>query len=211
VLGADDGLVSTAALLIGVAASGANRSSILTAGVAALTAGAMAMAIGEWVSVSAQADTEQADRLRESSELHDHPEAELRELTSIYVRRGLGPELAARVAAELQATDPLGAHLRDELGHTPTSAARPVQAAATSAVSFAAGAAVPLLTASVGPPGARSVVIAAVTLLALCALGALGAALGGARRWRATLRVGIGGAAAMALTYAVGALFGGVT
>jgi VIT1/CCC1 family predicted Fe2+/Mn2+ transporter len=211
VLGADDGLVSTAALLIGVAASGAARTSILTAGVAALTAGAMAMAIGEWVSVSAQADTERADRLREGSELAEDPELELRELTSIYRRRGLPPELAGEVAAALHAHDPLGAHLRDELGHTPATAARPLQAAATSAASFALGAAIPLLTAAVSPPGPRSAVIAAVTLAALCVLGALGAVLGGARRLRATLRVGIGGAAAMALTYGVGALFGAVT
>jgi len=211
VLGADDGLVSTAALLIGVAASGASRNSILTAGVAALSAGAMAMAIGEWVSVSAQADTERADRARERSELAQDPEAELRELTSLYQARGLPPELAAQVAASLHASDPLGAHLRDELGHTPSTAAKPFQAAAASAASFAVGAAIPLLTAAIGPAGSRMAVIAAITLAALCALGALGALLGGARRLRATLRVGAGGAVAMAVTYGIGFLFGAGT
>ena len=141
VLGADDGLVSTAALLVGVAASGATRNAILTAGVAALSAGAMAMAIGEYVSVSAQADTETADRRREEAELAADPESELSELTAIYERRGLPSELAAEVAAALQQADPLAAHLRDELGQTEAGAARPLQAAIASAASFAAMAA----------------------------------------------------------------------
>jgi len=208
VLGADDGLVSTAALLVGVAASGASRSAILTAGVAALTAGAMAMAIGEYVSVSAQADTEAADRRREETELATDPESELRELTAIYERRGLPPGLASEVAAVLQEQDPLAAHLRDELGQTEAGAAKPLQAALASAASFAVGAVIPLLTAAVTPAGPRTMVIAAVTLVALCVLGVVGARLGGAPPLRAALRVGIGGALALAVTYGVGALFG---
>jgi len=208
VLGADDGLVSTAALLVGVAASGASRNAILTAGVAALSAGAMAMAIGEYVSVSAQADTESADRRREEAELADDPEAELLELTAIYERRGLAPGLASEVATALQDADPLAAHVRDELGQTPAGTARPFQAAAASAASFAAGAVIPLIVAAVAPSGPRSAVIAAVTLVALCLLGVLGATLGGAPRTRAALRVGIGGALALAVTYGIGALFG---
>jgi len=211
VLGADDGLVSTAALLVGVVASGASRNAILTAGVAALSAGAMAMAIGEYVSVSAQADTEAADRRRERGELAADPEAELRELTAIYERRGLSPKLAADVAVALQEEDPLTTHLRDELGHTEASAARPLQAAVASAASFAAGAILPLLTAALTPAGPRIVVIAAVTLVALCALGVVGAALGGAPRARGALRVGVGGALALAVTYGIGALFGSAT
>ncbi len=208
VLGADDGLVSTAALLVGVAASGAHRSALLTAGVAALSAGAMAMAIGEYVSVSAQADTERADRRREASELAADPEAEVHELTEIYQRRGLPLELAAQVAAALHEKDPLEAHLRDELGHTQESAARPLQAGLASAASFAVGACVPLIAAALTPAGPRVTIIAAVTLLALCALGVVGATLGSAPRLRGALRVGVGGALALALTYGVGALFG---
>jgi len=208
VLGADDGLVSTAALLVGVAASGAGRNAILTAGVAALSAGAMAMAIGEYVSVSAQADTETADRRREEAELAADPESELSELTAIYERRGLPPDLALQVATVLQDADPLTAHLRDELGQTEAGAARPLQAAAASAASFAAGALIPLLVAALAPAGGRSAVIAIVTLVALCALGVVGAALGGAPRTRAAVRVGVGGALALAVTYGIGALFG---
>ncbi len=211
VLGADDGLVSTAALLVGVAASGATKNAILTAGVAALSAGAMAMAIGEYVSVSAQADTEAADRSREERELANNPKAELQELISIYRERGLTPELAADVATALQERDPLAAHLRDELGFTETSKARPIQAAAASAASFAAGATIPLVTAAISPTGSRSIVIAGVTLAALCILGVLGAAMGGAPRLRGALRVGIGGALALTVTYGVGALFGSAT
>ena len=208
VLGADDGLVSTAALLVGVAASGASRNAILTAGVAALSAGAMAMAIGEYVSVSAQADTETADRRREEAELAADPEWELSELTAIYERRGLPPELASEVAAVLQKADPLAAHLRDELGQTEAGAARPLQAAIASAASFAAGAIIPLVVAALTPAGGRSAIIAMVTLVALCVLGVVGAALGGAPRTRAAVRVGVGGALALAVTYGIGALFG---
>lgn len=208
VLGADDGLVSTAALLVGVAASGATKNSILTAGVAALSAGAMAMALGEYVSVSAQADTETADRNREERELIDNPKAELHELTSIYRERGLSPELAAEVAAALQERDSLTAHLRDELGFSDASRARPIQAAAASAASFAAGAAIPLITAALSASRSRSVVIAGITLGALCILGVVGAAIGGAPRLRGALRVGLGGALALTVTYGVGALFG---
>ncbi len=211
VLGADDGLVSTAALLVGVAASGAGRNAILTAGVAAVSAGAMSMAIGEYVSVSAQADTEAADRRREEDELAADPSAELRELTTIYENRGLPHELAAEVAATLHAQDPLAAHLRDELGHTEAGAARPIQAAVTSAASFAVGAIIPLLAAALAPSGIRTVVIAVITLVALCVLGVVGAALGSAPRVRGALRVGVGGALALALTYGIGALFGSAT
>ena len=208
VLGADDGLVSTAALLVGVAAAGASRNAILTAGVAALSAGAMAMAIGEYVSVSAQADTERADRRREEQELAADPDAELHELTNIYVDRGLTQDLASQVAAALHAKDPLGAHLRDELGHTEAGAARPLQAAAASAASFAVGAAAPLLSAAFAPSVIRTAIIVAVTLSALCVLGVVGAALGSAPRVRGALRVCVGGALALAVTYAIGALFG---
>ena len=210
-LGADDGLVSTAALLIGVAASGASRNAVLTAGIAALTAGAMAMAIGEWVSVSAQADTEQADRRLEQHELADYPEQELHELISIYRGRGLPDDLATQVATALQAHDPLGSHLRDELGHSSATAARPFQASVASAASFAVGAAVPLVTAALSPAGARTALIATITLVALCALGALGAVLGEARQLRAAVRVGVGGVLAMSVTYGFGALFGAAT
>ena len=208
VLGADDGLVSTAALLVGVAASGASKNAILTAGIAALSAGAMAMAIGEYVSVSAQADTEAADRSREEQELANNPKAELQELISIYRDRGLSPELAAEVGTALQEHDSLTAHLRDELGLTETSKARPIQAAVASAASFATGAVIPLVTAALSPGRSRSIVIAGVTLAALCVLGVVGAAMGGAPRLRGALRVGIGGALALAVTYGVGALFG---
>ncbi len=211
VLGADDGLVSTAALLVGVAASGAGRNAILTAGVAALSAGAMAMAIGEYVSVSAQADTERADRRRERDELAADPQGELRELTAIYQERGLPSELASEVAAALHAKDPLGAHLRDELGHTAAGAARPLQAAVASAASFAVGATIPLLAAALTSSSIRTAVIATLTLFALCVLGVVGAALGSAPRLRGALRVGIGGALALALTYGIGALFGTAT
>lgn len=208
VLGADDGIVSTAALLVGVAASGASRSAILTAGVASLSAGAMSMAIGEYVSVSAQADTEKADRRREEEELALDPEAELHELTSIYQERGLPFELAAEVAAALHAKDPLTAHLRDELGHTEAGAARPLQAAVVSAASFAVGAVIPLLAAAVTPSGIRTVVIAVLTLVALCVLGVVGAALGNAPRVQGALRVGVGGALALVVTYGIGSLIG---
>lgn len=173
---------------------------ILTAGVGAVSAGAMAMAIGEYVSVCAQADTGTADRRREEAELTADPESDLSELTSICERRGLPPELASEVAAALQEADPLGRHLRDELGQSEAGVARPPQAAGASAASFAAGAINPLLVAELAPAGPRSAVIATVTLVALCVLGAVGAGLGGAPRTRAAVRVDVGGALALAVT-----------
>lgn len=208
VLGADDGLVSTAALLVGLVAAGAARTALITAGVAALTAGASAMAIGEYVSVSAQADAERADTRREEAELLADPDSELAELVRIYEERGLEPELAATVAQSLHRNDALQAHLRDELGHAEQSRARPAQAAGVSAVSFALGSLIPLLTAVLAPAGARTVAIAAVTIVSMCTLGAVGARLGGAPPVRGALRVGIGGSAALAITYGVGLALG---
>ena len=207
-LGANDGILSTGALLLGVAGAGASRSALLTAGVAGLTAGAMSMGIGEYVSVSTQSDTERADRAKEEEELADDPEAETAELRNIYEARGLPRDLAQQVADTLMATDPLGAHLRDELGLTETLAARPMQAAASSLASFAVGAAIPLLVAVLIPAAGRAVAIAAATIVGVVLLGATGAALGGADRWRGALRVGVGGTAALALTYGIGLLFG---
>ena len=210
VLGADDGILSTASLMIGVAASGAARAAVLTAGLAGLVAGAAAMAIGEYVSVSSQADAEAADRAREAAELREDPARELDELRRIYVSRGLSDDLAAQVAGALHRADPLGSHLRDELGHTPAGRARPAQASGVSALSFFLGGAVPVVTAALASAGVRSAAVAAVALVALAALGALGARLGGAALARGTLRVGIGGAMAMAITYGIGQLLGTV-
>jgi VIT1/CCC1 family predicted Fe2+/Mn2+ transporter len=203
VLGANDGLLSTAGVLVGVVAAGAGRSVVGATGVAALVAGAASMAVGELSSVSSQRDAEEADLRVEARELVETPRAELRELTQIYVRRGLDPALAAAVAAQLTAHGALEAHARDELGLDPDHLARPVQAAASSAASFAVGALVPLVVALAAPAAA----IVAVTLVGLAALGALGARLGGAPPLRPALRVAVGGAAAMALTAAVGTLF----
>ncbi len=208
VLGADDGLVSTAALLVGLIAAGATRSALLTAGVAALTAGACAMAIGEYVSVSAQADTERADRRRESAELVADPERELDELTQIYQDRGVPPGLAKEVAEALHRQDALEAHLRDELGQSGHSMARPVQAAGASAASFAVGAVIPLGAAALAATGARTVVVVLVTVASMCLLGAVGARLGGAPAVRGALRVGVGGSLALAITYSVGLALG---
>jgi VIT1/CCC1 family predicted Fe2+/Mn2+ transporter len=208
VLGADDGLVSTAALLVGIVAAGATRSALLTAGVAALSAGASAMAIGEYVSVSAQADTEQADLHREQGELQADPTSELRELSQIYEDRGLSPELAASVAEELHRHDALQAHLRDELGQAEQSKARPLQAAGVSAASFATGAIIPLVAAALSPATGRTLIIASVTIVSMCLLGALGARLGGAPPLRGALRVGIGGSVALGITYGVGLALG---
>ena len=208
VLGADDGILSTASLMIGVAASGSGRSAVLTAGLAGLAAGASAMAIGEYVSVGSQADTEAADRAREARELRDDPAAEREELRRIYVERGLPLELAAQVAESLHRQDPLAAHLRDELGHTPTSVARPLQASVASAGSFAIGAVLPVAAAAVAPSSVRSLVVALAALVALVGLGALGAILGGADLRRGILRVGLGGLIAMAITYGIGQLVG---
>lgn len=208
VLGANDGILSTGALLIGVAGAGGSRTAVLTAGVAGLVAGALSMGIGEYVSVSTQADVERADRALEAAELEEDPVAETAELKNIYVARGLSEDLARQVAESLMETDPLGAHLRDELGHSEEFAARPVQAALSSTASFGVGAAVPLAAATLAGGGVRSLAITAATLVAMVALGALGAALGGAPRVRGALRVGIGGGAALALTFVVGSLFG---
>lgn len=208
VLGANDGLVSTASLIVGVAAANAARADMLLAGVAGLAAGAMAMAAGEYVSVSSQSDTELADMARERAELASQPEFELRELAEIYVGRGLTPDLAAQVARQLTDHDALGAHLRDELGISEITSARPVQAGLTSAISFAAGASLPLLTALVAPLPQIVVVVAGTSLLFLVVLGALSARVGGAPVLKAATRVAFWGALAMAITAAVGRFFG---
>ena len=207
VLGANDGLLSVSSLILGVAASGASRSSILLAGVAALVAGALSMAAGEYVSVSSQRDTEVADLALEARELADDPEGELRELALIYEGRGLTPELARRVAEQLSRGDSLAAHARDELGLADARMARPWQAAWASAAAFTVGAGVPVLFA-LTPEGVRAPLVVGVTLVALCLLGAVGARLGGAPIGRAALRVALWGAGAMALTAAIGALVG---
>lgn len=206
VLGADDGIVSTASLMLGVTAAHASRSAILTAGMAGLAAGAMAMAAGEFVSVASQRDTEHADLSRERQELASVPGEELDELTGLYVARGVDPALARSVAEQLTAADALGAHARDELGLAETTRARPGQAAAASAAAFALGAVLPLLALLVAPATGRGWVIVAVALVSLGVLGRLGAAAGGARWLRPTLRIVVGGALAMAVTAAVGYL-----
>lgn len=208
VLGANDGVVSVASLVVGVAAGGAPRSGILLSGIAGLTAGAMSMAAGEYVSVQSQADTEEADLGRERRELADEPEAELAELTSIYVERGLDAELAGRVAAQLTAGDALTAHARDELGITETLRARPVQAALASAAAFAVGAVLPVVPAIVAPAEWVTRLTVATTLVALTLLGSVAAYAGGASVVRGALRVTFWGALAMALTAGVGKLFG---
>ncbi len=208
VLGANDGIVSTASLIVGVAAAGASREAILVAGVAGLVAGAMSMAAGEYVSVSSQSDTEQADLARERGELASQPEFELEELAGIYAKRGLTPELARQVAEQLTAKDALGAHARDELGISDFTRARPVQAALTSAATFAAGAGLPLLLAGAWPRAGLELAVCAASLLFLAGLGALGARTGGAGMWRAAGRVTLWGALAMAATAGVGSLFG---
>lgn len=208
VLGANDGILSVSSLVLGVAASGASSSAIVTAGIAGLVAGALSMAAGEYVSVSSQRDTEQADLRLEERELSDDPAGELRELTGIYERRGLPAELAEEVAVALSEGDVLRAHARDELGLDEERSARPLQAAGASALSFACGAALPLIAVGVVSGGARAVVCVVVTLLALVVLGDLGARLGGAPRLRATIRVVFWGAAAMAITSGIGAVVG---
>jgi VIT1/CCC1 family predicted Fe2+/Mn2+ transporter len=208
VLGADDGLVSTAALVVGLVASGAARIAIVTASVAALVAGSLAMSIGEYVSVSTQADTEKADRLREAAELEGDPDQELLELQHIYESRGLSSELAATVAEVLHRNGALEAHLRDELGHAEETRARPLQAALVSAMSFAVGATLPLIVVVVAPTSVRIPFVAISTVLAMCLLGAVGAQLGGAPPLRGALRVGIGGTLALLVTYGVGLVLG---
>jgi VIT1/CCC1 family predicted Fe2+/Mn2+ transporter len=208
VLGANDGVVSTASLMVGVAGSGASFSAVRTAGIAGLVAGAMSMAVGEYVSVASQRDTEEADLRMERRALEEHPRAELAELTEIWRRRGLDAPLAAEVARQLTEADALAAHARDELGLTEVSAARPIQATVTSGIAFSVGALLPLLAYVASPASVRSVVVGVAALLALALLGAVGATLGGARRLPATLRVAVGGAAAMGLTLLVGKLTG---
>jgi VIT1/CCC1 family predicted Fe2+/Mn2+ transporter len=208
VLGANDGIVSTASLVVGVAAAAASRNDILLAGVAGLVAGAFSMAAGEYVSVSSQADTEAADLARERRELAEDLPAEERELAGIYVRRGLEPELAHTVALQLMAHDALGAHARDELGLTETGAARPVQAALASAATFALGAALPIVAVLLAPQAVVGRVVAATSLISLAVLGALAARAGGASPWLGAARVTFWGALAMAATAAVGSIFG---
>lgn len=208
VLGANDGIVSTASLVLGVAAAGASSKSIVIAGVAGLVAGAMSMAAGEYVSVSSQADTERADLDREQKELAAHPEQEHGEMTAIYVGRGLDAGLASNVATQLMEHDALGAHGRDELGISETSTAKPVQAAMASAVTFSVGAALPLLIVLLVPGSTLMWAVSGSSLVFLALLGSLAASLGGASVVTAAVRVTFWGALAMALTALVGALFG---
>jgi VIT1/CCC1 family predicted Fe2+/Mn2+ transporter len=210
VLGADDGIVSTASLLIGVAAAGAPKGQILVAGIAGLVAGAMSMAAGEYVSVSSQADSDEADLARERRELATDRASERAELAGIYVKRGVQPALAQQVADQLMAHDALGAHARDELGISDRQRPRPMQAALASAAAFSLGAAMPLLVALLAPAGLLAALLTTTSLACLAILGWLAARAGGARTTRAALRVTFWGALAMALTYAAGALFGAV-
>ncbi|MBY0565347.1 MAG: VIT family protein [Hyphomonadaceae bacterium] len=210
VLGANDGIVSTASLIVGVAAAGEGRDGILISGVAALVAGAMSMAAGEYVSVSSQSDTEKADLARERKELATDPEFELEELTQIYQARGLERELALQVAQQLTAKDALKAHARDELGITEVSTARPVQAALTSAAAFASGAILPLLVVPLAPLAQLPWIVSAASLVFLALLGLAAARTGGAGARRAIVRTMVWGALAMALTAAIGRLFGAV-
>ena len=206
VLGANDGLVSTASLMVGVAASGAAAATVLTAGIAGLAGGSMAMAAGEYVSVSSQVDVERGDRAKEQRELTADPEAELAELAGIYRDRGLPADLADQVAQALHDADPLGAHLRDELGHSEITAARPVQAAAASAASFLIGGLLPLLGLVAPTPTTKLWLIVAVTLVGLAVAGILGAWIAGTALARPALRVMLGGGLAMLVTALVGQL-----
>ncbi|MGX5720827.1 VIT1/CCC1 transporter family protein [Shinella zoogloeoides] len=208
VLGANDGLISTSSLIVGVAAATAASQEILVAGVAGLVAGAMSMAAGEYVSVSSQADTEQADMARERHELATQPEAELAELAAIYEQRGVAPDLARQVAEQMMAKDAFEAHARDELGLSSHVMARPVQAALTSAATFATGAALPLAVALLTPSGTAVWAVSVACLIGLAVLGAIGARAGGAGIWRPTVRVVFWGAVAMASTAAIGTLIG---
>ena len=210
VLGANDGLVSTASLIVGVAAAKTGRSEVLIAGVAGLVAGAMSMAAGEYVSVSSQSDTEKADLAREKVELETMPEAELEELTGIYESRGLPPKLAREVAVQLTAKDAFSAHARDELGLNKIHEARPVQAALASAGTFALGAVLPLLMVLISPPSAMIPLIAVSTLVFLAGMGALAAQAGGANKLKGALRVTFWGGLAMLITAVIGSLFGTV-
>ena len=210
VLGANDGIVSTASLLVGVAAAGTTQGNILLTGIAGLVAGAMSMAAVEYVSVHSQADTEKSDLTRERAELQADPEAELRELTAIYVGRGLDQQLAAQVAAQLMAHDALGAHARDELGISDRLSARPVQAALASAASFAVGAALPLAVVAVAPAQGLLFWVSGFSLAFLALLGAVAAQVGGAPVGVGAWRVTFWGALAMAITAGAGSLFGAV-
>ena len=208
VLGANDGIVSTASLIVGVAAASAASSNVLIAGIAGLVAGAMSMAAGEYVSVSSQSDTERADLARERAELANQPDFEREELAEIYVKRGLELTLARQVADQLMAKDALGAHAQEELGISEVTTARPIQAALTSAATFAVGAAMPLLMVLVSPPSILVPVVSIASLAFLALLGAIGARAGGAGVIKATLRVTFWGAMAMALTAGIGTLVG---
>lgn len=208
VLGANDGIISTASLILGVAASDASRNAILTAGVAGLSAGALAMGMGEYISVSSQRDTERADIAKEVWELENVPDRELAELTAIYMEKGLSHDLAKEVATQFTEKDALRIHLIEELGITEETIARPLQAAWSSMASFALGAVLPLLAAALAPAGARIAITLAVAVLALFALGVAGAKAGGAKVGRSTVRVVAGGILAMAITMAIGKLFG---
>ena len=208
VLGANDGLISTASLIVGVAAASPSRNEVLVAGVAAVVAGAMSMAAGEYVSVSSQADTENVDLARERRELAEQPEAELAELAQIYVDRGVEADLARKVAQQMMAKDAFSTHARDELGLAPHVTARPVQAAFTSASTFAAGAAFPLVVALLAPTRGLTWIVSIACLIGLAALGAIGARLGGSSILKPTLRVTFWGAVAMAATAIIGALVG---
>jgi len=210
VLGANDGIVSTASLIVGVAAATTTQSEVLIAGVAGLVAGAMSMAAGEYVSVSSQSDTEQADLARERKELTENPTFELDELTDIYVKRGVDQAVACQVAQQLMAKDALAAHAHDELGISEITTARPIQAALTSAATFSVGAAMPLLMVVISPATALVPIVSAASLGFLALLGAIGAKAGGANVVRATARVTFWGALAMALTAGIGKLFGTV-
>lgn len=210
VLGANDGIVSTASLVLGVAAAGAEHRTILLTSVSGLIAGAMSMAAGEFVSVHSQADTENADLARERAELKQDPVGEQRELASVYVDRGLDPLLADQVAAQLMAHDALGAHARDELGFSATTAARPMQAAWASAASFSVGAVLPIVVVATASSAHLVLWVSVSSLVFLAGLGALSAQAGGARVWGGTWRVSFWGAVAMAVTAGAGALFGAV-
>lgn len=210
VLGANDGIVSTASLIVGVAAAQATHSSIIISGIAGLVAGAMSMAAGEYVSVSSQADTEKADLDRERIELANNQDFEHKELASIYVKRGLDPQLASQVAEQLMAHDALSAHARDELGLTDTHTARPIQAALASAATFAVGAALPLLVAFISPIANIIILVAISSLIFLALMGALAARVGGANMAIGALRVAFWGALAMGITALIGSLFGTV-
>ncbi len=208
VLGANDGIVSTSSLMVGVASASGTHSDTMIAGIAGIVAGAMSMAAGEYVSVSSQSDTEQSDLNRERSELATDPEAELTELANIYVGRGIEPELAREVARQLMKKDALGAHARDELGISEITTARPIQAAFTSAATFTVGALLPLLTALISPQNYLIPAVAIASLLFLALLGAIGAHAGGANILKATARVTFWGALAIALTAGIGHIFG---